>query len=68
MEKATAVNMFLCSVEKHNLCCIFYVSNFDSSSFGEVKETLQNKYRDNYPVTKEYSQGHMQKRMGTNLR
>lgn len=68
MEKAAAVTMFLRSIEKHKLRYTVYVGDGDSSSFGEVKESLQKKYGDNYPVTKEDCQGHIQKRMGTNLR
>ena len=68
MEKAAAVTMFLRSIEKHKLWYTVYVGDVDSSSFGEVKESLQKKYGDNYPVTKEDCQRHIQKRMGTNLR
>ena len=60
MEKAAAVTMFLRSIEKHKLRYTVYVGDGDSSSFGEVKESLQKKYGDNYPVTKEDCQGHIQ--------
>ena len=44
MGKAAAVTMFLHSVEKHKLWYTVYVDDGDSSSFGEFKESLQNKY------------------------
>ena len=60
--------MFLRSIEKYKLWYAVYVGDGDSSSFGEVKESLQDKYGDNCPMTKEDCQGHIQNRMGTNLR
>ena len=51
MEKAAAVTMFLRSTKKQTL--INFVGDDDSSSFGEVKKSLQNKYGDNYLVIKE---------------
>ena len=53
MEKAAAVTMFLRSIEKHKLWYTVYVGDGDSSSFDEAKASLQKKYGDNYPVTKE---------------
>ena len=50
MEKAAAVTMSLHPIEKHKLRYTVYVGYGDSSSFGEVKESLQTKYGDNYTV------------------
>ena len=68
MEKEDAVEMFLRSLDKHNLRYTTYVGDGDSSSFGAVKEALQKKYGDKYPLEKEDCIGHIQKRMGTSLR
>ena len=68
MEKAAAVTMFLRSTKKHKLRYTVHVGDDNSSSLGEVKESLQNKYGENYLVIKEDCQGHIQKRMETNLR
>ena len=68
MEKDLAVEMFCRSVEKHNLRYTVYISDGDTSSFGEVMEALYNKFQNNYSVKKEDCIGHTQKRMGSALR
>ena len=68
MEKEAAVKMFLRSIEKHHLVYTTYVGDGDSSSFAEVADACFKKFGDKYLVLKEDCIGHIQKRMGTNLR
>ena len=67
MERDSNVEMFCRSVEKHNLRYTVYIGDGDTSSFGEVKEPLYNKFQNDYPVKKEDYIGHVQKRMGSAL-
>ena len=67
MEKEGAIEMFLRSIEKHNLRYTKYVGDGDSSAFGSVKEALKEKYGDSYIIEKEDCIGHVQKRMGSAL-
>ena len=66
MEKDSAVEIFCRSAQKHNLRYTVYVGE-DTSSFGEVKEALYNKFQNEYPVKKEDCIGHIQKGMGSAL-
>ena len=68
MEKEAATLMFMRSIEKHNLKYTTYVGDGDSSSYGVVSEALSKEYGSSYLVCKEDCVGHIQKRMGTNLR
>ena len=68
MEKEAAVKMFLRSMEKHQLVYTTYVGDGDSSSFSEVADACFKKFGDGYLVLKEDCIGHIQKRMGSNLR
>ena len=68
MEKEGAVEMFLQSIDKHNLKYTEYIGDGDSNSFGAVKKALSEKYGDDYDVRKEDCIGHIQKRMGSALR
>ena len=68
MEKNAAVEMFQRSKGLHNLKYTTYVGDGDSSSFGEVAAAMQEEYGDEYIVVKEDCIGHIQKRMGSNLR
>ena len=68
MEKEGTIEMFLRSIEKHQLQYTIYVGDGDSSSFGAVKDALHDKYGDEYPLIKEDCIGHIQKSMGTALR
>ena len=68
MEREGAVEMFLRSVDKHNLKYTEYVSDGDTNSFGAVVQALSEKFGDQYKVTKEDCIGHIQKRMGSSLR
>ena len=67
MERDGAIEVFTCSIEKHNLRYTTYVGDGDSSSFAAVKKATQEKYGD-YPLEKEDCVGHVQKRMGSALR
>ena len=68
MEKDGAVEMFLRSVEKHNLKYSEYIGDGDTNSFGAVSQALQIKFGDDYPIIKEDCIGDIQKRMGSALR
>ena len=68
MEKEAAIKMFLRSVEKGGLKYTTYIGDGDSSSYGMVAQVLKEKYSDQYVVVKEDCIGHIQKRMGSNLR
>ena len=68
MEKEAAVTIFKRSLSKHNLKYTTYVGDGDSSSFGEVSDTLFQEYGEEYLIIKEDCVGHIQKRMGTGLR
>ena len=67
METQGAIEMFLCSVERHNLQYTSFIGDGDSNCFGSVKEALQTAEHP-YSVEKEESVGHIQKRMGSALR
>ena len=45
-----------------------YVGDGDSSSFGEVADVMFKQFGEEYLVLKEDCVGHIQKRIGTNLR
>ena len=64
MEKSTAIEMFLRSLDNYKLRYTTFIGDGDSSSFREVKEVLYEKYGDEYPIVKEDYVGHIQKRMG----
>ena len=68
MEKDAAVVMFLRSIEKHKLKYITYVGDGDSSSYGVVADAVFQRYGAEYVIMKEDCIGHIQKRMGNNLR
>jgi len=68
MEKSAAIEMFLRSLDNYKLRYTTFIGDGDSSSFGEVKEALYEKYGDEYPIVKEDCVGHIQKRMGGNMR
>ena len=68
MEADGAVEMFLNSIDMHNLKYTTYVAGGDSSSFGCVSEALVKKYGSDYPIKKEDCIDHVQKRMGAALR
>ena len=44
------------------------VGDGDTGSFGKICQAIKQKYGDSYSITKEECVGHVQKRMGTNLR
>ena len=67
MERDGAIEIFTCSIEKHNLCYTTYGGDGDSSSYAAVKKATEDKYGD-YPLVKEDCVGHVQKRMGSALR
>ena len=68
MEKEGAIEMFLRSVEKHNLHYTEYIGDGDTNSFAAVVRAVAEKFGDQYRVTKEDCIGHIQKRMGSALR
>ena len=68
METASAVDMFLRSIETRSLKYGTFVGDGDTDCFGNVKEECYKKYGDQYIVTKEECVGHIQKRLGTALR
>ena len=53
MEKDGAGEMFLRSLEKHQLKYTEYVGDADTNSFGTVQEALDEKYGDAYQIVKE---------------
>ena len=68
MEKDLAILMFQRSVELYHLKHTLYVGDGDSSSFKVVRETMENTHGNTYCIEKEDCIGHIQKRMGSNLR
>ena len=68
MESEAAVEMFTRSIERHNLFYGIYVGDGDSSSFGAVARAVKEHYGNDYDTEKEDCIGHIQKRLGTNLR
>ena len=54
--------------EKRGLKYTTYIGGGDSSSYGMVAQVLKEKHYDQYIVVKEDCIGHIQKRMGSNLR
>ena len=62
MEKEGAITMFTRSIDKHNMRYIVYVGDGDTSSFGAVKNAVQAKFGDTYPIEKEDCIGHIQKK------
>ena len=63
MEAQPAVEMFTDSIKKRKLRYTVFVGG-DSSCFGTVKESLNDKYN----IEKEECVGHVQKRMGSSLK
>ena len=68
MEKEGAIEIFPHSIDKHKLRYSTYVGDGDSSSFGNVKDAVFEKYGDSYTIVKEDCISHIQKRMGSALR
>lgn len=68
METASAVEMFLRSIETRSLKYGTFVGDGDTDCFAHVKEECYKKYGNQYTVTKEECVGHVQKRLGTALR
>ena len=68
MEKDSAVLMFCRSLDKHKLRYTTFVGDGDTSAFAHVKNHLNEKYGDEYPIVKEDCIGHIQKRMGSSIR
>ena len=67
MEAASAVEIFCRSISSRNLKYTTFVGDGDSSSYGRVKEALEEKFGPDYEVCKEECVGHVQKRLGTAL-
>ena len=67
----TKIQLSKCFVDwSKNITCEYtvYIGDGETSSFGAVKEALCNKFHNDYPVKKEDCIGHLQKRMGSDLR
>lgn len=60
MEAASTVEIFNSSIT--------FVGDGDSSSFGRVRDAMKEKFGSSYEVNKEECVGHVQKRLGTDLR
>ena len=65
MEKDSAIGIFSRTIEKYKLRYTSFVEDSNSSLFGSVKEVLNKKFGDQYPIEKE---DHIQKSMGTTVR
>ena len=63
MEVEGSIEMFLRSIEKHNLCYTTYVGDGDYSAFASVKKAVLLKYGDQYKIEKEDCIGHIQNLM-----
>jgi hypothetical protein len=68
MEAVAAVQIFSRSIETRTLKYTTFVGDGDSSSFGCVKEALEEKFGSAYQIKKEECVGHVQKRLGTALK
>ncbi|CAB3995288.1 Hypothetical predicted protein [Paramuricea clavata] len=68
MEAVSAVDIFSRSIATRKLKYTTFVGDGDSSSFGRVKEALDNKFGAAYEIKKEECVGHVQKRLGSGLR
>ena len=68
MENDGAIEIFLRSIEKRKLIYSTYVGDGDSGRYACLKEACQQKYGELYPICKEECAGHIQKRMGNELR
>ena len=68
MESTGGCMIFLRSIEKRNLKYNVMVGDGDTGFFGKICQAVMQKYGDSYTITKEECVGHVQKRMGTNLR
>lgn len=68
MEAVAAVEIFSRSIGSRQLKYTTFVGDGDSSSFGRVKQAMDDKFGSDYIVAKEECVGHVQKRLGTALR
>ena len=68
METQSGVEMFLRSIKTRNLRYTVYVGDGDSSCYAKVHDACFDKYGASYAALKEECVGHIQKRMGSDLR
>ena len=68
METSGACKIFFRSIEQRKLKYVLLVGDGDTGCFRAVSEECQKKFGDDYIVNKEECVGHVQKRLGTNLR
>ena len=68
MESQGACEIFLRSVEKHNLKYTQFVGDGDTGTFAKVRDGCEEVFKGNYVVVKEECVGQVQKRMETGLR
>ena len=59
------MELYQCSVERHNLRYTTFIGDGDSSTFSRVCKAEP--YGADHPVTKEECVGHVPKRMGTRV-
>ena len=68
MEATAAVEIFTRSISSRKLKYTTFVGDVNSTSYGRVKEALEEKFGSDYQIRKEECVGHVQKRLGTALR
>ena len=68
METKEAIRLFLRSIKQRSLKYITMVRDGDTGCFGSVREALKREVGDAYEIEKKECVGHIQKRLGKNLR
>ena len=68
MEKDSATEIFLRSIETRRLVYNIFVGDGDTGTFGTVKEACFEKFGELYGIQKEECVGYIQKKMGKGLR
>ena len=68
METKGAIRVFLRSIEQRSLKYTTMVGDGDTGCFGSVCDALKREFGDAYEIEKEECVGHIQKRLGKNLR
>ena len=68
METKGAIRLFMRSIKQRSLKYTTMVGDGDTGCFGSVREALKREFGDAYEIEKEECIGHIQKRLGKNLR